>query len=490
MPVHPLMAVSGLAVVAGWVAVERLPRRVLGGLATAGVLVGAGLLAWEPAGLAVFGRMDPAWMAEVRAVNSYAFPDEWSAADWSRIGIRGLAVGLAAVLLPGPRRRRLAALVGLVAAAGLVIAVIAPYRPYTLLLQGQAYRALWLLEWLAFPFAFALAGGWWASGRPDRRLAAVGLVASLIAPNLLDELSRPFLLAVPVALLAVRGKRPDWLATGLAAGLAVAVVGRSLTGYLVFARMWPELTSEMSALTAARVVPLVSEPAVRLAVGVLLAAAWAAVGWQVRGVAVLAAVGLTVGVVTTDRGSDDDQAGVEFAVRAVGADHPGGPPSVYWPNGHVQRVWFDLHACNYFEWPHQLAGNAFSREQAMEARRRAGLAAPFERDKWSRRSAFLTAYVRRVIVPLFGDPGVPADPTAANLARLAADPALDYAIVRLRVDGWFTATDGTWYVYDCRRLRADGRLAPEQCEPSTTRLGELERFPTRYTNSGAALAQP
>jgi hypothetical protein len=47
-----------------------------------------------------------------------------------------------------------------------------------------------------------------------------------------------------------------------------------------------------------------------------------------------------------------------------------------------------------------------------------------------------------------------AEPTRADLDRLCRDEAVDYAVLQQDIDGLYAATNGRFFIYDCRRLRA------------------------------------
>src|SRR5207248_2322342 len=72
----------------------------------------------------------------------------------ARLGGRGLAVGI----------------------AGLLGTAIGAELPYALLLQGQPYRALWVLKVLQVPLGFSLIRRWAGSASVPRQFASLGLI--------------------------------------------------------------------------------------------------------------------------------------------------------------------------------------------------------------------------------------------------------------------------------------------------------------------------
>jgi hypothetical protein len=112
----------------------------------------------------------------------------------------------------------------------------------------------------------------------------------------------------------------------------------------------------------------------------------------------------------------------------------GDAPSVYWPGGRMDTVWFGVGTNSYFTY-WQLSPNIFFRGNAIEGRRRWGLAAPFEAD------------------PVRTPTATP--PTADEFRALVADPALDFVVLPYDFGGW-VGTNGAIWVYDARQLRSSG----------------------------------
>ena len=50
-------------------------------------------------------------------------------------------------------------------------------------------------------------------------------------------------------------------------------------------------------------------------------------------------------------------------------------------------------------------------------------------------------------------------PTVADLARLCAEPELDYAILKHEFPGLYAATNGRVYIYDCQQVRAKLKMS-------------------------------
>ena len=137
---------------------------------------------------------------------------------------------------------------------------------------------------------------------------------------------------------------------------------------------------------------------------------------------------------------------------------PDGPaPCVYW-NTDMARIWFRLRA-NSFVTIYQMAGCAFNRETAFEGKRRIRLVARFEADADRRSPRPLPPRWQQFFEDFRDCPPDAAPPTRADLLRLAREESLDYAVLTVGVDDLQCATDGHYYIYDCRRLR---KLAGEE----------------------------
>ncbi len=228
---HPLMAFGGALVVVGWWAVERLGwRRTLTVCAALAVALAA-ILVYRPLGTRLLGPLDDEWRDYARRAVPMNFPAEWVLLDWLNLGaglVFAFAIGLAPCRGPEDRRiARFALVVGAVSAAATVGTFLAAYLPYALPLQGQPYRALWLLRLLQAPFGLQLAANLWrrADGRGQLPAARVGAYFGAVSFAPLEFAVMEFA-AAATALCYYRvfssaPRTPDWLARSLAAGVVL-----------------------------------------------------------------------------------------------------------------------------------------------------------------------------------------------------------------------------------------------------------------------------
>jgi hypothetical protein len=465
---HPIMAAPGLAVLALWWAWERLSWRHLLLLAVPAALAAAAVLAWRPAGAALFGQMDDDWVAAVRQASPYASPLDWPTGDVLNLLVPfALLLASAWVCRTDPHVSRLALLTVLVGAGGVGAAVLGGVTGYALLLQAQPYRALWLVSFLSVPLAVWTAARLWRQPGAGR-LLALAVVAGLGVDRTGMEVEL-FAWSLPVFLIGCRGlarapRDPGWLWRSVALSLAAAVLGRVFLSEILFINWRGGALAQADGLDFARLLLACPGPAfwtaaavagltlVSVAVGFGRAFRWAAVG--LAG-AVQLGLFLLPGTAFYQERYYFFHRDVEFVAHylrsARGATAP--PPTVYWCNGNLGTLWLDLRVRSYYQLQ-QIQGQLFSRDTAREAHRRARLVSQFEMERQGRERAFLAEGWQRRLENYYQVLIDQAAPTRADLDRLCRDEAVDYAILQQDIDGLYAASNGRFFIYDCRRLRA------------------------------------
>ena len=147
--IHPLMALPGLLLVV----CLGLPLRMgvigaIGGvLATLAVaLVAVGL----PTAPHVLMVMDAPWLDVVRERSQFLFLQLWSIHDWDVNAQPFICLGFTAIAVSDERIRRLCAAAALVGTAGLAVAFIGGLiGPVAILVQGQAWRWVWIAVFIS-----------------------------------------------------------------------------------------------------------------------------------------------------------------------------------------------------------------------------------------------------------------------------------------------------------------------------------------------------
>jgi hypothetical protein len=470
--IHPLMTVPGLAVLAIWWAWERLERRHF--LLLAGAVAGAlaAVLAHHPLGARIFGWMDESWLAMVRHASPYVSPLDWPGSDQRSALLAGVV--LLAAAWAGRRQPlgRLALLVILVAAAGVAASVIGCLAGYALLVQGQPYRALWLVAVLQVPAGLWLAARLW--GQPGLgRLLALAVLACLGLTEIEVE-GWFFSLAFPPAVVVCRGlgrtpRSPGWLWQSVAVSLVLAILGHALMTLGVVLTWRDTLLASADGLGFYRVVLLCPGSLLWTALAVaVLVVVQRRLGFgrtfrsQAAGAAVASQVAVFV-IPATSYYQEHYQSGhndVCFVAGYVAAAQPARHPAltVYWCNAKLSTLWLDLGVRSYYQL-YQAQGLLFSHETALEAHRRALLVGRFEMEHIRGQTTFMNGEWVHRLESYYQESLERATATRADLERLCREE-IDYVILTRNIDDLHAATNGRYYIYDCRQLRVAFSGAP------------------------------
>lgn len=165
MLLHPLMALPGLL----WLVSLQLPfrRSALAAAAGLGVmLVLASIVSWGLFFGHFFAVMDAVWLEVVRERSQFLLLQFWRVNDWS-LNIRPLlSLSLSVLVIDDPQARKTGATAILVGTAGLMLALIASLvGPVTILLQGQAWRWVWVTTFASVLFLIATFRALWRAER-------------------------------------------------------------------------------------------------------------------------------------------------------------------------------------------------------------------------------------------------------------------------------------------------------------------------------------
>jgi hypothetical protein len=466
---HPLMAFGGALVLILAVLFARLSARWLLGLGVAAALLGAVGLLYEPVGRRFLGHLDDDWRSVILGVCFFIDPRHWSAGDWLRIGC---ATGVTLWAARTFARERAGLLVALVVAGGLGVLgnAVAVRAPYLLLYQTSPYRTVWLLELLAAPLAFWGAAGLWRQGGAARASAAV--LVLLVTADWNRGVFPPavaFAFLLPLAVIFHRGlgaapREAGWgrasVATAFAGTVAVLLVCNVAVLFVLFTMparfdidVHPVVVLQGTGGQLFKL-PLVA---------VLLAGAAALVVRVGAGPRfALAALGLALGYQALLTGVGESR---EYAARFSARERHerfvtdflqertaerGRPLTVYW-TADISDIWFKAGAHSYLN-PVQLSGCAFNRGTALEGRRRAWLVRAFEADVL-RRYPQPEDWWQHTLERFYRAEGTGA-PDEHDLLELCRERGLDFVVVENRFAGLYEATDGRFYIYDCRQVQA------------------------------------
>ena len=470
LPLHPLMAFPGVLIAAGWMALTRLQMESLLLLLFLAALAALVFLNNRLLPSRWLGSMDDTWRESVRRVNAYNFPLEWTVGDWLRI-ILSFAVILTAawqVLEEAPLRRLLLAIAG-TAALGLAGGIVACFLPYALPLQGQPYRWVWPLEFALYPLGFLLIWRFWVAQHTVGRLAALGLLAYLNdtlwdCSTLLFLLSNAALFGIVLWRgLSVRPRSPDWTIRAAAFALIVVLPLWTAIKLGLAVSLRRELADLLEPVELLQLVIALVDPLCRLTFVVLSAALFvrlAGVGWRF-GLGCLSACLAALLIffflpqsrfyAEKCRRHDAD----ERFVAAFLAKHstPSSLPTVYWPVPKIQYLWLDLRVPSYFH-IHQIVGNLFSSGNAAEGARRSQIVKRFELERWRKDELLIAPEQMRRILTTYQASADEPPPQWSDFVRLCQEKQLDFAILTQEFPGLYSVSNGQWFIYDCRALRA------------------------------------
>jgi hypothetical protein len=147
--IHPLMALPGLLLlICLWLPVRMGVMGAIGGvLATLAMAVVAVNM---PTPSDVLTVMDAPWLDVVRERSQFLFLQLWSIHDWEINAQPFISVGFTAIAVTDDRIRRLCAAAALVGSAGLAVALIGGLiGPVAILVQGQAWRWVWITVFIS-----------------------------------------------------------------------------------------------------------------------------------------------------------------------------------------------------------------------------------------------------------------------------------------------------------------------------------------------------
>ena len=445
--IHPLIAIPGLLLLISLAVPIRvsLLGALVGVMVTLVLAIAATLYSWVSQRLPV---MDSAWLHIVQERSQFLFLQLWSFRDWDLNARPFFYLAFTALALPDDRMRKLCIAAALVGVAGLSVAVIASLvGPVALLVQGQAWRWVWIPTFIAALLLPAtalqtwrddkcgplcvilLVAGWTLSAVDGTACVSLALLLWILRPRIsarIAEYSRWLAVVLFIAIAAWTLVQSWRIVASAHAPLAQIqeIFGLKISAALCTTFVWWWLRTRRNAW-----MPTLLAGALLAASIFLLPAAFK----QSRTLAAAADI---------DEFSDwrsvipPTSTVLVVPTRDVGA-----------------FVWFTLQRPNYLALD-QSAGVVFSRATAMEVQRRSDVLLPIMDPNWNiltnlRESAAAKHKINPAIRPL----------SATNLTQICVDSALGFVISPKKVafDSLRHERAGAWTdwnLYDCRHIRS------------------------------------
>lgn len=452
--IHPLIALPGwLLLVCLW-----LPPRVgvVGAIGSVLATLAISIVAVNlPAVSHVLPVMDASWLDVVRERSQFLFLQLWSMRDWNTNAQPFVCLGFTAFAVPDARIRKLCAAAALVGSAGLAVAFIGGLiGPVALLVQGQAWRWVWIVVLVGavlLPFT-AL-----EVGRDEKcgPLCALLLVSAWTLPGIdgtacaglasMLWLTRPHISSRAATCLR-------WVSAAL--GIVIVV------WILIKCRTIVSPLTPPSGRASLGVVQIQDIFALKIPAVLLSALIW----WGLRMTRTTWVLVLLSGMLAAFSAVMFSAAFRQPRTLASSADiHefadwanviPPASTVLVAPSHDVGAfVWFTLERPNYLTLD-QSAGVVFSRSTALEIQRRSELLLPLRDPDWkiltrSRTESGSGRKHQTIARPL----------TRENLIQVCADPQLGFVISPEKVgfDPLSHERAGAWKdwnLYDCRKARS------------------------------------
>ncbi len=484
--VHPLMALPGVLLLF----CLNLPPRTTAigaGFAIIATLIAATAASHLPSIGHFLQIMDAAWLDVVRERSQFLFLQLWTQRDWALNARPFISLACAVAILRDEGWRQLAITAMIVGAAGLSIAAIGSLiGPIAILMQGQAWRWVWITSIAGVLLLVPTAYEAWRGGALEGAVGSVGTCGPACAVLLIAGWTLPVeagtaCMSVALLLWMVQARLPSRFAG--CGGIAIAVIVLVIIGWSL-EESWVGLSrTPNSPVAESSLVARVRElSALKVWCALLVGGVWYLIRSS-KGVVVLwgarspkaATVPILISMVL-------GSSAALLLLQSSGHVRPNGSASeirefaewrerispnstVFVTNGYDSGsfVWFTLERNNYLS-PGQSAGVVFSRATALEVQRRSEVLLPLADPNWkmltslrnrgSGASPSLTAGARGATSPHKFRPL-----TAQTLVAACRDPVLGFVVSP--DDVGFDPVRHTqagiwkdWKLYDCGHVRA------------------------------------
>jgi hypothetical protein len=452
--VHPLVALPGLLLlVCLWLP---LRVRVIGAIGGVVATLAIAVVAVDlPAASLVLTVMDAPWLDVVRERSQFLFLQLWSMRDWDINAQPFMSLAFTAIAVKDDRVRKLCAAAALVGAAGLAVAFIGGcVGPIALLVQGQAWRWVWITVFIGAALVPLTALEAWRDARCGP-LCALLLVLGWTLPGVGTACATlAFIFWSIRAHIAARSAVFfRWASAVLGAAIAVWILTKF--GAIVSPATSASGRGSLGGLLQAQ--DMFALRILTVLLGVLVW--WGTSTRRTRGVPMLlCAMLIALAAYAFPTAFQQPRtlaaaADVREFEDWINAIPPSSTVLVTPPRDVGAFVWFTLGRPNYLAMD-QSSGAVFSRATALEVRRRSEVLLPLMDPDW------------KILTSLRAESGsgrknkaTTRPLTHENLIQVCADPQLGFVIspdkvgfAPLRHDHAGAWKD--WNLYDCRTVRS------------------------------------
>jgi hypothetical protein len=458
LAIHPIMALPGLLLLL----CIRLPVRTglmgasLGIVAVVAVALAASIHP-KPAGM--FSVMDQEWLEVVHERSQFLFLQYWTVNDWEVNARPFLCLTFTAVATDKLIRRLCIAAIT-VGATGLVVAAITGLiGPVAIMLQGQAWRWVWITSFTSVLLIAPTALKVWRDekcGPLCALLLVLGWTFSVMDGDACIALALGLWLARD-RISGTSARNLRWAAAALGGVVIAWIFGNTWT---VVLSPSPETGRDPLAIADLRNILGLGASAV-LAVLLLYYCIT-----TTRSIVILALIStlLTVGAAFALPGAlmQNFRYGTPAEINEFAEWRSAIPATatVYVAPAHNSAAfaWFTLERPGYLSLD-QSAGVVFSRTTALEVKRRSQVLLPVLDPDWQVLSRNQHEVSGKNVMKASSRPL-----TQASLVSVCGDPVLDFVVAKesLGFDALRHTHSGTWkdfYLYDCRRVRSWGPSA-------------------------------
>jgi hypothetical protein len=452
MVVHPLMALPGVLLLICLSMSQRMS--IIGSAVTALTSLAVALFAHRTSSTVhFFTVMDANWLEVVRERSQFLFLQLWRAADWELNARPFVSLTVTALVIDDPRIRKLCFAAVLIGATGLAVAATASLiGPLSVLLQGQAWRWVWITAFLSMLLLVPTVLAVWRDAKCGL-LCAFLLISAWTVPAI--QGAGCMVCVLMLWLLRDRINAPAaWYLRWLAAAVGVAIMLWVVNNSWGIVRP-PHTGSgiEFPSLAHVREIPGLPVCAI-LIVGLL--AYWIQSSRSILALTLIGGVLIAATVLLWPRtfrdvGRDGTPADIAEFSDWRSVIPPDSNVFVVPAHNSASFAWFTLQRPSYLT-VDQSSGVAFSAATALEVRRRSQVLLPLMDPDWQLLSNMQRARSGN-------DTSHPSSRVLTRdlLVSLCSDPQLNFVVAREELG--FAPIRHTqpgswenWNLYDCRRV--------------------------------------